>query len=157
MQALDEHKGHMFIFRLIPKMLCHQVFLEWDTSKAPSFQPLLCIITPLCWCLRESNPGSSTKRSIFKTSLPPHCYDPTHSALVLNKEKQYNTVDFISRAEYCDSFPSQRLEELLRYAICSSHRMTLSPSLSHSSLPLTLSFAVEFISSAAMLPMRWGM
>lgn len=140
----------MFIFRLIPKMLCHQVFLEWDASKAPSFQPLLCIITPLCWCLRESNPGSSTKRSIFKTSLPPHCYDPTHSALVLNKEKQYNTVDFISRAEYCDSFPSQRLEELLRYAICSSHRMTLSLPLSL--IPPCLSLFHSQLNSLALLP-----
>lgn len=77
---------------------------------------------PLLVC--NGNKPCETRRkehSTFKTDFPPpHCYDPTHSALVLNKEKQYNTVDFISRAEHCDSFLSLRLEELLQYATCSS-------------------------------------
>lgn len=88
-KSLKNIKGACLFFTLFQKMPFHEVFLECGSCKAASASSMY-HYPPLLVC-KGNKPCEIHMGSIFKTSSPPHCYDPTHSALVLNKEKQYNT------------------------------------------------------------------
>lgn len=87
-QVLRSRKARV-CFPLNPKQ-CFPIRSAMSETSVKQPRTLQHVFTPLCWRVQETS-RELHEEVHSKPSSPPHCYDPTHSGLVLNKKKRNNT------------------------------------------------------------------